>query len=110
MRVRPADPPHRTLAEVADQLGVAGGSDIGLAGISLNTEHVEAGDLYAALPGSRTHGADHAAAALEAGAVAILTDADGAARVAALDVPTLTVEEPRTLLADLSAWFYDDPS
>jgi UDP-N-acetylmuramoyl-L-alanyl-D-glutamate--2,6-diaminopimelate ligase len=42
--------------------------------------------------------------------VAVLTDADGAARVAALDVPTLAVEEPRALLADLCAWFFSHPS
>jgi UDP-N-acetylmuramoyl-L-alanyl-D-glutamate--2,6-diaminopimelate ligase len=110
MRVRPADPPHHSLAKVADQLGVAGGTDVDLTGISLSTDHVEPGDLYAALPGSRTHGADHAAAALDAGAVALVTDADGAARVEALDVPTLVVEEPRARLADLSAWFYGHPS
>ena len=110
MRVRPADPPHHTVAELADQLGVAGGADVDLTGISLSTDHVEPGDLYAALPGSRTHGADHAAAAVEAGAAAILTDADGAARVERLDVPTLVVEEPRARLADLSAWFHGHPA
>ena len=81
-----------------------------LTGISLNTALVEPGDLYAALPGSRSHGADHAAAALDAGAVAVLTDADGAGRLEELDVPTLVVEEPRALLADLCAWFYGRPS
>ena len=112
MRVRPADPPHHTLAEVAAHLGVGRRTTATstLTGISLNTALVEPGDLYAALPGSRSHGADHAAAALDAGAVAVLTDADGAGRVEALDVPTLVVEEPRALLADLSAWFYGHPS
>ncbi len=110
MRVRPADPPHHTVAEVADRLGVANGTDDDLTGISLSTDHVEPGDLYAALPGSRTHGADHAAAAVAAGAAAILTDADGAARVETLDVPTLVVEEPRARLADLSAWFHGHPA
>jgi UDP-N-acetylmuramoyl-L-alanyl-D-glutamate--2,6-diaminopimelate ligase len=112
MRVRPANPPQRTLAEVAAHLGVVGGDEtgLGLTGISLNTAAVEPGDLYAALPGSRSHGADHAAAALDAGAVAVLTDADGAERVAALDVPVLVVEEPRALLADLCAWFHDHPA
>ncbi len=110
MRVRPANPPQRTLAEVAAHLGVVGGDATELTGISLNTAAVEPGDLYAALPGSRSHGADHAAAALEAGAVAVLTDAAGAERVDGLDVPTLVVEEPRALLADLCAWFHDHPA
>jgi UDP-N-acetylmuramoyl-L-alanyl-D-glutamate--2,6-diaminopimelate ligase len=115
MRVRPANPPLRTLAEVAAHLGIAAGdgpglSRMGITGISLNTDLVEPGDIYAALPGSRSHGADHAAAALDAGAVAVLTDAEGAAKVDDLELPTLVVEEPRALLADLSAWFYDHPS
>ena len=110
MRVRPADPPLHTLAEVAAHLGVVGGDGTQLTGISLNTALVEPGDLYAALPGSRSHCADHAAAALDAGAVAVLTDADGVTRVEALDVPTLVVAEPRALLADLSAWFHGHPS
>jgi UDP-N-acetylmuramoyl-L-alanyl-D-glutamate--2,6-diaminopimelate ligase len=42
--------------------------------------------------------------------VAVLTDADGAALVEALDVPTIAVEEPRARLADLSAWFHGHPS
>src|SRR5687768_12874127 len=108
MRVRPANPPDHTLAEVADQLDDVDVTrirdrDLTVTGISLNTARVEPGDLYAALPGSSAHGADHAAAALEAGALAVLTDADGAVRVEALDVPTLVVEEPRALMADLSA-------
>ena len=42
--------------------------------------------------------------------MAVLTDADGAGRVDALDVPALVVEEPRALLADLCAWFHDHPA
>ena len=37
------------------------------------------GDLYAALPGANAHGAAYAAGAVEAGAVAVLTDPSGAA-------------------------------
>ncbi|MGI9084520.1 MAG: UDP-N-acetylmuramoyl-L-alanyl-D-glutamate--2,6-diaminopimelate ligase [Aeromicrobium sp.] len=110
MRVRPKDAPRHTLAEVAAHLGIVGGDGTDLTGISLNTAHVQPGDLYAALPGARSHGAEHAAGALDAGALAILTDVDGAARVEALAVPTLVVEEPRALLADLSAWFHGHPA
>ena len=110
MRVRPSDKPRRTLAEVAAQLGVATPEDAELTGLTLSTTTVEPGDLYAALPGTRTHGADHAAAAIEAGAVAVLTDADGAARMAGLSVPTLVVDRPREVLADLSVWFHDRPA
>ncbi len=44
---------------------------------------VRPGDLYAALPGTRVHGAEFSAAAVAAGAVAILTDPAGRDRAAA---------------------------
>ncbi|HRA45898.1 MAG TPA: Mur ligase domain-containing protein, partial [Phycicoccus sp.] len=60
-------------------------------GVSLDSRAVQAGDLYAGLPGARTHGARFAAAALAAGAVAILTDATGAELVeeSGTDLPVL---------------------
>ena len=48
---------------------------------------VRAGDLYAGLPGARTHGAQFAAAAVAAGAVAVLTDEAGRHVAGAVDVP-----------------------
>ena len=50
-------------------------------GLSLSSQRVRPGDLYAALPGSRAHGATYAAEAVAAGAVAILTDEEGAAMI-----------------------------
>jgi UDP-N-acetylmuramoyl-L-alanyl-D-glutamate--2,6-diaminopimelate ligase len=67
------------------------------------------GDLYAALPGSRAHGAVYAGAALEAGAVAVLTDADGASLVPP-DAPLVVVDNPRSVLGGLSARVYDAPA
>jgi UDP-N-acetylmuramoyl-L-alanyl-D-glutamate--2,6-diaminopimelate ligase len=99
------------LASVAAHLAVeVGGGDAGVAltGISQNTSQVRPGDLFVALPGARAHGADFAVQAVELGAVAVLTDAAGSTRV--IDLPTLTVEEPRTRLAELSAWFYQNPA
>jgi UDP-N-acetylmuramoyl-L-alanyl-D-glutamate--2,6-diaminopimelate ligase len=109
MRVRPAEPPSRPLVEIGEHLGVAASGAADVTGIALNTALVVPGDLYAALPGARSHGADHVAAAVEAGAVAVLTDADGAQR-ADTELPVLVVDEPRSRLAELSAWFYDHPA
>ena len=67
------------------------------------------GDVYAALPGSRAHGVDYAAAAVEAGAVAVLTDAAGAGRAPA-GVPVLEVAAPRSLLGRFAAHVYGDPA
>ena len=48
-------------------------------GVTLRASDVRPGDLFAALPGARAHGADFAAEALARGAVAVLTDPEGAA-------------------------------
>ncbi|MGQ0480791.1 MAG: UDP-N-acetylmuramoyl-L-alanyl-D-glutamate--2,6-diaminopimelate ligase [Pseudonocardia sp.] len=81
-------------------------------GITLRTEDVRPADLFAALPGTRTHGAEHAAAAVRSGAVALLTDSAGAARVADTSpgVPVLVHPAPREVLGTLAARVYGDPT
>ncbi|MBM7506722.1 UDP-N-acetylmuramoyl-L-alanyl-D-glutamate--2,6-diaminopimelate ligase [Nocardioides salarius] len=112
---RPVDPPRTALSELADwarqALGMVEhrGDDPVLTGISLSSQRVRAGDLYAALPGARAHGADFVADALEAGAVAVLTDPAGAERVPA-GVPLLVTDDPRRILGRLSARVYGDPA
>ena len=58
-------------------------------GVTLGSRTVRPGDLYAALPGSRSHGAAYAGHACDAGAVAILTDAEGAERARATRLPVV---------------------
>lgn len=79
-------------------------------GCTLDSRAVQPGDLYAALPGARAHGADFAAAAAAAGASAILTDPAGAGRCAAYDLPVLVADDPRGVLGAVAAWVHDDPS
>lgn len=99
-----------SLAAVSARLGVEpAGADVALTGVSLNSATVRAGDLYAALPGSRTHGANYAAAAIQAGAVAVLTDPAGAPTVPA-GVPVLVVEQPRSVLGAVAAQVYGEPA
>jgi UDP-N-acetylmuramoyl-L-alanyl-D-glutamate--2,6-diaminopimelate ligase len=86
-----------------------------VAGCTQRAQHVRAGDLFAALPGARSHGADFAEAALAAGAVAVLTDPAGAQRSAlrealAAGVPLLVHERPREVLGALAARIYGDPA
>lgn len=52
------------------------------------------------------HGASYAAQAREGGAVALLTDAEGAELAAAAGLPILVVEDPRLALGEISAWVY----
>nr|WP_157622574.1 UDP-N-acetylmuramoyl-L-alanyl-D-glutamate--2,6-diaminopimelate ligase [Tetrasphaera sp. Soil756] len=116
---RPTSPPRTPLREVAALLGVpvpqaatAASPDVtgvtGVTGVTLDSRAVLPGDLYAALPGARAHGADFAAAAARSGAVAVLTDDDGARRVraAAVDLPTLVVPDPRGVLGHVAAAVY----
>jgi UDP-N-acetylmuramoyl-L-alanyl-D-glutamate--2,6-diaminopimelate ligase len=78
-------------------------------GITLSSQRAQPGDLYAALPGSHAHGSAYAGEALAAGAVAVLTDADGVEGLPA-GVPLLVVPEPRRLLGRLAAHVYGDPA
>ena len=79
-------------------------------GLSLSSQRVRPGDLYAALPGSRTHGATYAAEAVAAGAVAILTDEDGAATIGDTATPVLVLDNPRAVLGRLAAQLYGEPA
>jgi UDP-N-acetylmuramoyl-L-alanyl-D-glutamate--2,6-diaminopimelate ligase len=109
---RPANAVRTPLATLvawlgADVRGTLG--DLGVTGISLSSQRIQPGDLYAALPGARAHGVDFAGAAVASGAVAVLTDAAGAER-ADVDVPILVVDNPRSVLGRLAARVYGDPA
>jgi len=104
--------PLRALAEwLGTSTPVHTQGDLGpaITGISLSTQRIQPGDLYAALPGARAHGANFAAAALSGGAVGVLTDTDGAARLAPT-VPALIVDQPRSVLGRLAARIYGEPA
>ena len=106
---RPTSPRRTPLREVATLVGVpAPGSDVEVTGVTLDSRTVRPGDLYAALPGANAHGADFVAGAVRDGAVAVLTDADGAARVAgsAPDLPVVVVPDPRAVLGAVAARVY----
>ncbi|PID96024.1 MAG: UDP-N-acetylmuramoyl-L-alanyl-D-glutamate--2,6-diaminopimelate ligase [Actinomycetales bacterium] len=80
-------------------------------GVSLDSRTVRPGDLYAALPGLRAHGADFANAAVSAGAVAVLTDPTGIERLDSLPgVPVLVCAQPRVRLGELAARIYGYPA
>ena len=109
---RPASVAAVPLSTLAEALGVAvpaDGDTRGVTGISLNSRAIEPGDLYMALPGASRHGADFVPQAVEAGAVAVVTDDAGARQLALAGeqpVPVLIVEEPRTVVGRLAALIY----
>jgi UDP-N-acetylmuramoyl-L-alanyl-D-glutamate--2,6-diaminopimelate ligase len=117
--IRPARRQPRPLSALGSLLGVrlasAGRSlspnDLGfVTGVTLDSRAVAPGDLYAALPGSRVHGAAFCADAVAAGAVAVLTDPDGRARAAATGVPVFVLADPRGKLGEVACWVYGNPS
>ncbi|MDO9455267.1 UDP-N-acetylmuramoyl-L-alanyl-D-glutamate--2,6-diaminopimelate ligase [Nocardioides sp.] len=114
LTTRPHAPAVTPLAGLAGSLAgarvVGDASDVAVRGLTLSTQRVEPGDLYAALPGARVHGADFAAAAVAGGAVAVLTDEAGSDRAAAAGVPVVVVERPRTVLGALAARIHGDPA
>ncbi len=88
--------------------------DVTVTGITLRSGEVLPGDVFAALAGGRSHGAQAVIAAVEAGAVAMITDPAGVAlarEVAPeLTLPVLVVDEPRPVLGMLAAELYGRPS
>ncbi|OBK16835.1 UDP-N-acetylmuramoyl-L-alanyl-D-glutamate--2,6-diaminopimelate ligase [Mycobacterium asiaticum] len=115
--LRPSSGAGVSLAALAAQVGAVsahGGivADVPVTGVTLRGQDVRSGDLFAALPGSVTHGARHAGAAIERGAVAVLTDADGVLEMGshADAVPVLVHPAPRGVLGGLAATVYGRPS
>lgn len=74
-----------------------------ITGLSVDSRETRAGHLFAALPGTRFHGAEFVPYALRMGAAAILTDARGAeiaeALAGPLEVPVIVHDDPRRALA-----------
>lgn len=110
---RPLAVPAHRLADLAAGLGLAvpdGVAEIGITGVTLSSRTVHPGDLYVALPGRRAHGADFVGEAAAAGAVAVLTDPEGAPRARGRGLPVLHLPAPRAVLGDLAARVYGNPA
>ncbi len=89
---------------------VIGAADASVSGVTHASGEVRPGDLYAALPGARRHGAEFVDAAVDAGAVAVLTDPAGAAAAAAAGLPALVADDPRAVLGAAASAIYGDPT
>jgi UDP-N-acetylmuramoyl-L-alanyl-D-glutamate--2,6-diaminopimelate ligase len=89
---------------------VPSAADVLVTGVTHNSRDVRPGDLYAALPGFVTHGAEYVAQAAASGAVALLTDPSGSERCSATGLPVLVVDDPRAVLGEVAADIYGHPS
>jgi UDP-N-acetylmuramoyl-L-alanyl-D-glutamate--2,6-diaminopimelate ligase len=124
--LRPHGGPGRPLSGLATLLGVvmpgpsgqlgaadpfAGpGGPLLVTGVTHDSRQVEPGDLYAALPGGRFHGAQFCGQAARAGAVAVLTDPAGRDGAQACGLPVFVVADPRARLGEVADWVYRHPS
>ena len=102
----------RTLAELG--LTAQGGRQARVTGLATDSRSVTDGALFAALPGVQTHGARFIEVALERGAAAVLTDAEGArlasGALAGYDAALVVACDPRQTLAYTAAlWFGAQP-
>ena len=86
--------------------------DPDIAGMTADSQAIEPGFLFAALPGNRVDGRDFIADALARGAVAVLalpgTSLPPGPSSSHMPVPLLTSAEPRRQLALLAARFYGE--
>jgi UDP-N-acetylmuramoyl-L-alanyl-D-glutamate--2,6-diaminopimelate ligase len=79
-------------------------------GVTHDSRRARPGDLYAALPGGRHHGAQFCQEAVSAGAVAVLTDPAGREAAREAGVPVFVVADPRARLGEVASWVYRHPS
>jgi UDP-N-acetylmuramoyl-L-alanyl-D-glutamate--2,6-diaminopimelate ligase len=82
-------------------------SEISITGATHRDSGVESGDLFLAIPGTKHHGANFARKAKENGALAMLSDQDGAKIFG--ELPTLIVKNPREAAAMIVAALYREP-
>jgi len=115
---RPESTAGVRLSDLAVTAGVAPapGADPLVTGASMRGQDVRPGDLFAALPGARVHGARFTGQAVDNGAVAVLTDAAGSTSITEqlaggpAPVPVLVTDDPRRVLGSMAARIYGDPS
>jgi UDP-N-acetylmuramoyl-L-alanyl-D-glutamate--2,6-diaminopimelate ligase len=109
---RPSGNRPLPLTALADLIGDPAGGDPGTAvrGVTLASGEVRPGDLYAALPGSRTHGVRYLPDAAARGAVAVLTDPTGREDAVASGLPVHVVDDPRAVLGAVADRVYGEPS
>lgn len=116
MKLRPSHPVGADLAQLAERIAAstasgAAISGVRVTGVTLRSQDAAPGDLFAALPGASSHGAVYAANAVQQGALAVLTDSDGAALLGAdLGAAVLVHPRPRAVLGEVASTVYGNPS
>lgn len=107
--MRPSNVRPKSLNEVLGALAhIAEDRDI--TGVSSDNRAIRSGDVFLALPGAHVHGAQFASAAVDAGAVAVVTDQAGADLVGDLDVPVIAIDDVMEHIGEIAARIYGNPA
>jgi UDP-N-acetylmuramoyl-L-alanyl-D-glutamate--2,6-diaminopimelate ligase len=106
---------HTLAGLLQDFCGPAVRADIKVAGLALDSRKVQAGDLFLAVAGTRTHGMQHARQAIALGAVAVAWEpvagnAGLAEAAALLPAPVVTVPGLSQVVGLIAERFYGYPS
>jgi UDP-N-acetylmuramoyl-L-alanyl-D-glutamate--2,6-diaminopimelate ligase len=110
--IRPEHPIARSLSGLVEEFGldadgaIDGIDGVEITGVAIASGDIQPGDLYVGVRGVKHHGASFAREAAQAGAVAIVTDAEGRELARDAGLPIIVVENPRAALGAISAWVY----
>ena len=117
--IRPQHVPAQRIVGLVQRLGdlrlaglrMHGDDEVLVSGITHDSRQVRAGDVYVARAGQHTHGIDHIAQALSAGAAAVLTDPQSAPTATDAGAPAVVaVDDPQAAAGPAAAWVYGDPA
>ena len=107
--IRPENVAPRLIDDLADAIHctVIGSSEgVRVSGMTVMTREIQQGDLFVAVRGANKHGAEFVDDAVSRGAVAVLTDTEGAQLARGASVPIVVVESPRSVLGEVANWLY----
>ena len=87
-------------------------NDVSIKGITLDSRQVEEGDLFIAVQGAQTHGADYISQAIDRGAVAILVDSTAIDDSLLINhqVPVVGIDKLIEHVSHIAGIFYAVPS
>lgn len=103
----PINPTGITLTDLADKLGAQfEGPDMRVTSVTSASDTAITGTLFVGLPGKKTHGAEHAQQAADAGAIAALTDEAGAEFTRAAGLATIIHPLPREVMGEVAKAVY----
>ncbi len=98
--------PLATLLKGLSGLETSGDLSVSVCGLSCDSRAIQPGEVFAALPGAALSGREFISRALEAGAVAVLSD-----RIEETGgTPCIAAADPRQVFAGMAAAFHDHPS